>query len=207
MLKAIAPATVLLGLLVGGASEVATLIEGRLEGEAVEVLADNASGRVRLTQPSGTYLVDVTRREVYTLEGTSARPLPLAAETPIPDYTLAAWAPGPRIAGHASEYNVLRRADSLCAEVLVSRWMKPFTEAAAKALDLVQRAEGARSVPAEIAGCGTIPFSAFASDGWPLMAGERTRPAFETTAIRFGVPVPAGSLSLPGETPPYDSAR
>ncbi|WGF89076.1 hypothetical protein [Marinivivus vitaminiproducens] len=206
MLRYTLGAALLLLLPSGELAQAATMIEGRLEGQAVEMLADNETGRVRLTGPSGTYLVDVATSEVFALDGSEAKPLALASEPPGRDYTLAAWAPGPQVAGHASEYHVLTRADALCAEVLVSRWMKPFTDVAAQALDLVQRTEGAGAPAAEIAGCGRIPFSAYASAGWPLMAGEKTRPAFETTSIRFGVPAPAGSLSLPGEAPAAVSA-
>jgi hypothetical protein len=95
------------------------------------------------------------------------------------------------IAGHATVYHVITYGDEICAEMLVSGWMRPFIAPLVQALDELE----GMPPPAQGAGCAQIPFSVYAAAGWPMLAGKIDHLTFETEAIRFDYQPSPGELA------------
>lgn len=197
---------VVLGLALStAAARAGILLEGRLENQPLRVeLADD--GARALGEVDGRrYLLELRRGEVFRLgaDGTRRR---LAAGgddgATLDGYRLESWSPGPPVAGYGSVYNVLQRGETICAEVLSSRWMKRFAEPLVRAVTLLQRVETALR-PRPRGACGRAAFATYARNGWPLMVGYRDRPIFVTETLRFGHPVRVpGSSGGHGTTSP-----
>ncbi|MGH9033443.1 MAG: hypothetical protein ACRDZV_15065, partial [Acidimicrobiia bacterium] len=76
------------------------------------------------------------------------------------------WGPGPVIAGHVTVYHVITHGDEICAEMLVSGWMKAFMA------PVVARPRAAAAARAS-------RFTVCAA-GWPMLAGKIDHLTFET---------------------------
>jgi hypothetical protein len=96
-------------------------------------------------------------------------------------YRIERFGPGPVVAGHASSYEVLFVDERICAEMMLSQWMRPFLDPAIRTIALIQQTVGAAQTDA----CGDIPFATYAAAGWPVLAGKSDRPTLETRTIAF----------------------
>jgi hypothetical protein len=85
--------------------------------------------------------------------------------------------------------------DRICAEMMLSEWMRPFLDPAIRTIALMQRTLGAPPNDP----CAQIPFATYAAAGWPLIAGKADRPTLETRLIAFDHEASSGEL-VPPET-------
>ena len=174
----------------------AVLVEAEREGgEAVRMVVDRTQERVLIETGSTRTLVDLAGGHVYVQEGIGTARRAHAHFRPghsePPPYRVELFGPGPMLAGHGSAYYVLFAAERVCAELMLSAWMRPFVDPAVRALALLE------PLPIEGDPCARIPFTTYAAAGWPLLAGKIDRPTFETTAIRFDYDPPPGELAPP----------
>ena len=174
----------------------AVLIEARSEGgEALRMVVDRSQQRVQLSAGKAWALFDLAAGEVYLREGNGITRHAHAYYRPghdePPPYRVEPFGPGPLLAGHGSRYYVLFAEETVCAEMMLSAWMKPFVEPAVQALALLE------PPPEPGDPCGRIPFTTYAAAGWPLLTGKIDHPTFETTAIRFDYEPAAGELTPP----------
>ena len=169
------------------------LLKGVLEGEPVQIEL-GADPRLAVITLRG-------ERGVMSLPDA---PIEAAAE-----YRLKRWTSGPVVAGYGTTYHVLTLDASICGEVLAAAWMTPFLTPAVRAIAELQKGDR-RLRPKARAGCGTIPFAAYAGAGFPLLAGWKDAAVFTTTELRFDHPPPpelaptepaAGPASAPSSAP------
>lgn len=179
----------LLALAVKPATAAILMIEGDLEGKPLRILVDAATARAEVTLDAKRHRIDLetemarsvrqdgTLGDQETVNHTRSRPAP----------DIRPWGPGPMIAGHASVYHVIMLDEQICGELLISPWMKPFVSSAVEALTILERIKGHHDIKsATIKGpCRDLPFSSYASAGWPLMAGGVNQRLFTTEAISF----------------------
>lgn len=166
----------------------ALLIEGDFAGKTLRILVDKAEAKAEVSIGDDRHWIDLASGEAHRVEadGTmSAEELASLDGGPAPE--IKPWGPGPTIAGHPSVYHVMTLGDQICGELLVSTWMKPFVDPAVQALAILERVKGDVSVkPTGLDGdCGKLPFSSYATAGWPLMAGGIDQPIFKTETISF----------------------
>jgi hypothetical protein len=177
----------LLACLVGGEARAGMLVEALFNGKPVRVETGTDRNLVLVSMGASRHLVDVERQYVYPMNGLPAEPIKAAmlddGARMLP-YNLRKWSPGPQVAGHASTYHVLQVGEQICGEVLASAWMTPFIEPITRSLELMQRIEPALR-PVDRDTCGAIPFTVYARNGWPLMAGWVDEAAFLTQTVRF----------------------
>ena len=175
------------------------LVKGRLEGVPVTLELGPDRDLVLITIKGQRRLVDLAQRQVYLFDGDRPRRISAGlyddGASSLP-YDLRRWSNGPPIAGHASSYNVLQVGDLICAEVLASGWMREFTEPLIRSVGYLQGIDD-RFRPHRRGACGAIPFSAYATNGWPLMAGWKEGTAFVTETIRFDHKVDAALMVRP----------
>lgn len=174
----------------------AALIEAKLEGgEAIRMVVDRPQQRVLLEAGKTRTLVDLAGGDVYVqaADGSArrARAYYRPGHDEPPPYRVEPFGPGPVLAGHGSAYHVLFAEDKVCAELMLSAWMRPFVDPAVRALALLE------PPPVEGDPCGQIPFTTYAAAGWPLLAGKIDHPTFETTAIRFDYDPAQDELAAP----------
>jgi hypothetical protein len=177
----------LLGLLVAvlvlpASGQAAALIEARIHGAPVRLVADRAANRVLLEAGSARALFDLAGGSVYVGEGRAVRRVharyrPGHAELP---YRIERFGPGPVIAGYVATYHVLFIDEQVCAELMTVGWMTPFVDPALRALALLEALTPASGDP-----CDKIPFATYAAAGWPLIAGKIDHPTIETSRIAF----------------------
>jgi len=178
-------------------AQAAILIEAEAQGGSLRLVIDRERDRVLVENGTKRTLVDLEKGDVY-LAGAGDAPERVRAyyrpgHTAPPPYRLEAFAPGPMVAGHASRYYVLFVDDRVCAEVLVSNWMRPFVDPAVRALAVLgERAGEAGDDP-----CADIPFATLAAAGWPLVSGKIDRPTLKTTSVRFDYEPAPGELAIP----------
>ena len=134
------------------------------------------------------YLVDLGAGDVYRLDATPqqrlrAAAMPDPAPAP-PGFALEQWSEGPLVAGNGSTYHVVIIDERICAEVLASPWMGPFTAPLVRAIELLQRI-APQLAPRPHEPCGKVGFAIYAGDGFPLMAAFKGEPLFEVTLLRF----------------------
>ncbi len=177
----------LLGSAATGDARAGMLVEALFNGEPVRVETGSDRNLVLVSMAASRHLVDVERQHVYPLNGARTQPIRPAllddGARMLP-YNLTKWSAGPQVAGHASTYHVLEVGEQICGEVLASAWMTPFIEPITRSLELMQRVEpGLRPVDRD--SCGAIPFTVYARNGWPLMAGWVDEAAFLTETVRF----------------------
>ncbi len=196
-------AAALFSLLPRLSAEAAILIEARKHGEPFRMVIDNEQQRALISTAQGESLVDLQQAQIYIRgPGGVARRVPLG-QGPSPAsrlYRVEPWGPGPVIAGQSTVYHVISYGDQICAEMLVSAWMKPFVAPVVQALDLLEELSGTPRGR----GCERIPFSVYAAQGWPIMAGKIDHLTFETQSVRFDYQPPARELALPVH---YETAR
>ena len=191
---------VLMATLLPGLAEAAVLIEAKAADGPVRVVVGLQAERV-LVERAGRepVLVDLAAGEVFIGRGESAERIRLryrpGYEEP-PPFRLEAFGPGPVIAGHGSLYYVLFVEDAVCAEVLVSSWMRPFVDPAIQALSLIEQIEQPASADRADA-CGQIPIATLAAAGWPLLVGKLEAPELATETIRFDYLPAPDELQLP----------
>jgi len=190
-------AAAIVSILFAPPAAAAMLAEGEMDGQALRLVVDREAGRALVSVGGRRSLVDLQAGHVYLSEGVGgmqrvhARYRPGYGEGP--DYEIAPWGPGPMIAGHASFYHVVTLDGQICAEVLISGWMKPFIEPAAQALSILEQLHRPRIEEP----CARIPFATYAAAGWPLMAGKIDHPIFTTSSIRFDYQPAGDELALP----------
>ncbi len=176
----------LVGLAIGEA-RAGMLVEALFNGEPIRVETGSDRNLVLVSMGASRHLVDVERQYVYPMNGASTQPIRAAmlddGARMLP-YNLRKWSAGPQVAGHASTYHVLQVGEQICGEVLASAWMTPFIEPITRSLELMQRIEPALR-PVDRDTCGAIPFTVYARNGWPLMAGWVDEAAFLTETVRF----------------------
>jgi hypothetical protein len=178
------------------APRAAVLIEAQhTDGEPIRMVADRAQQRVLLSLGPTRTLVDLAAGHLYvsTEDGSArrahARFRPGHDEPP--PYRVEPFGPGPMLAGHGSAYHVLFAEDQVCAELMLSAWMRPFVDPLVRALALLE------PPPDPGDPCGRIPFTTYAAAGWPLLAGKIDHPTFVTTALRFDYDPAPGELAPP----------
>jgi hypothetical protein len=191
------PALVGALLLMPGAVAAATLIEMSAAGEPVNLVIDRPQQRVLLKSAGRRTWFDLNGGFVYHREGDARTQRAHARFRPGHDrpapYRIERFGPGPSVAGQASTYEVLFVDDRICAELMLSGWMRPFLDPAIRAIALIQQTLGA----AHADPCAEIPFATYAAAGWPLIAGKSDRPTLETRTIAFDHEASPGELMPP----------
>ena len=164
--------------------------------------------RVLVTVAGERYLVELQSQLVHPENGGSSAPIRAGLADDGASglaYMLEHWSAGPPVAGNASTYHVLQVGEQICGEVLASAWMTPFLAPVVRAIELMQRVSPAlRPVTREA--CGAIPFTVYARNGWPLMAGWRDEAAFLTQKVRFDHYPDDALFALPGDPLPTGPA-
>jgi hypothetical protein len=196
-------AAALLSLLPQLSAKAAILIEARKQGEPFRMVIDDGQQRALISTPRGDSLIDLAAGEIYVRgPGGVASRVPIA-DQPLPVsrlYRVEPWGPGPVVAGQSTVYHVISYGDQICAEMLVSAWMKPFVEPVVQALDQLEDLSGTPRGQ----GCERIPFAVYAAQGWPILAGKIDHLTFETRSVRFDYQPSAHELALPVH---YESRR
>lgn len=175
------------------------LLEGELNGVPLRVEMGLDRSRVLASVGGIAHLVDLEHNHVYRTESSGilrvrAGGLDDGAST-LP-YRLSDWSEGPPVAGHGSRYNVLQIDETICGEVLASGWMAEFMREVQRSIELVQRVDR-RLRPVNRKDCGAIPFNAFATNGWPLLAGWKDETVFRADTLRFDHRAAADKFNLP----------
>jgi hypothetical protein len=161
------------------------LVEGRLLDVPIRLEVGRDPNLVRATVASSERLIDLKAERVFQL-GKPARAIDLGN---LPDpastsrYDLTYWG-GKRltVAGQKGGYYVLTLQDTTCGEALVAAWTRPLIAPLVAAVDILQRSEP-KLLPLARRHCGTIPFRAYAMQGWPLLAGWIDTRVFETSRL------------------------
>jgi hypothetical protein len=182
---------VLLALPASG--QAAALIEARIHGAPVRLVADRAADRVLLEAGGMRALFDLAGGSVY-VGGRGAARRVHARYRPgydAPPYRIERFGPGPMIAGFVTTYHVLFIGEQVCAELMTAGWMTPFVDPAIRALAILEALAPA-SDP-----CEKIPFTTYAATGWPLIAGKIDHPTIETSKIAFDYEPRPDELTLP----------
>lgn len=185
----------------------AVLVEAESQGEPIRLVIDWQTDRVRVDGPDGAHLIDLEGGWVYRLGGQAerigafARPGHLAP----PPWRLEQFGPGPIRAGHATVYHVLFQGEQVCAEILASPWMLPFTDPGVQALALLDRLKGGTRTAAVTEQCGEAPITTIAAAGWPLLVGKVDRPTFRTRRIDFEYQPAPDELAVPAALAPPPS--
>jgi hypothetical protein len=175
----------------------AVLIEAQKAGRPLELVVDRTQQRVLLRSGPAETLVDLAAGLIYARDAAGAvrrahaffRP---GHDEPAP-YRVELFGPGPMVAGNGSTYYVLYDEERVCAEAMLSAWMRPFVDPAIRALALLETLAG----PPPGDACTTLPFTTYAAAGWPLMSGKADHPTFVTSAIRFDYDPAPDELSPP----------
>lgn len=185
-------------LLVPSLAQAAVLIEAKVAGEPLRIVIGLQEARVLVERNGEPAIVDFAAGTLFLgREGRAERVhrrFRPGHDEPAP-YRIERFGSGPMVAGHGSTYHVLFVDDRVCAEVLVSSWMRPFVDPAVRALALLEQIEGAEAAAGDP--CTRIPFTTLAAAGWPLLVGKIDRPTFETEAIRFDYVPEPGELRIP----------
>jgi hypothetical protein len=174
--------------------QAAALIEARINGAPVRLIADRATNRVLLEAGKTRALFDLAGGSVYLGEGDAVRRIharyrPGYGELP---YRIERFGPGPVIAGYVTTYHVLFVGEQVCAELMTVGWATPFVDPAIRALAMLEALERAPDDP-----CQKIPFTTYAATGWPLIAGKIDHPTIETLEIAFDYRPQGDELAMP----------
>lgn len=184
-------------VVLSGAVHGATLIELSADGESVALVVDRPQQRVLIKSSERRTWFDLSGGLVYHREGDGPTQRAHARYRPghdqIAPYRIERFGPGPVVAGQASTYEVLFVEDRICAEMMLSGWMRPFLDPAIRTIALIQQTRSAERADA----CAEIPFVTYAAAGWPLLAGKSDRPTLETRAIAFDHEASAEELTPP----------
>jgi hypothetical protein len=172
----------------------AALIEARINGAPVRLVADRARDRVLLEAGAMRALFDLAGGSVFLGEGGRTRRIharyrPGYVELP---YRIERFGPGPVIGGYVTTYHVLFIDEQVCAELMTVSWMTPFVDPAIRALAMLEALKPASDDP-----CQEIPFTTYVATGWPLIAGKIDHPTIETTKIAFDYEPQQSELTPP----------
>jgi hypothetical protein len=175
-------------------AQAAALIEARINGTPVRLVADRTIDRVLLVAGATRALFDLAGGSVYLSEGGAPRRIharyrPGYGELP---YRIERFGPGPVIGNYVTTYHVLFIDEQVCAELMTVAWMTPFVDPAIRALALLEAVRQDADDP-----CQKIPFTTYAATGWPLIAGKIDHPTLETTKIAFDYEPSQGELVPP----------
>lgn len=176
-------------------SQAAALIEVRIDGGPVRLVADRAANRVLLESDAARALFDLAGGSVYVGEGDAVRRVHaryLPGHDEPPPFRIERFGPGPVIAGYVTTYHVLFVEEQVCAELMTVGWMTPFLDPAIRALAMLDALAPAPDDP-----CQAIPFTTYAATGWPLIAGKIDHPTIETTKVAFDYTPQPNELSPP----------
>ena len=183
------PAIFLLILAATPGAAAALLIEGDLAGKTLRILVDTTTSQAEVTLGEEHHRIDLAsdKAQAVGTDGSLGEQKVAEATTSAPVPQIKPWGPGPTIAGHASVYHVITLGEKICGELLISPWMKPFISPAVEALAILERIKGDHDIKsATLDGpCGALPFTSYASAGWPLMAGGMNQRIFTTETISF----------------------
>ena len=174
-------------LLAVGEARAGVLVEGVFNGQQLRAELGSNHSLVLVSVNGSRHLVDVDSQYIYPLDAAGGAPVLASIASDVGSllrYTLRKWSAGPQVAGHASTYHVLQVDEQICGEVLASAWMTRFIEPIIRSIELMQRVNPALQ-PVDRDNCGAIPFTVYARNGWPLMAGWVDEAAFLTETIRF----------------------
>jgi hypothetical protein len=187
-----------------GSGQAAALIEARINGTPVRLVADRTSDRVLLVAGATRALFDLGGGSVYLSEGgvprrIHARYRPGYGEL---SYRIERFGPGPLIGGYVTTYHVLFIDEQVCAELMAVGWMTPFVDPAIRALAMLEalRQDGADP-------CEKVPFTTYAAAGWPLIAGKIDHPTIETTKVAFDYEPQQGELAPPASFEEGDASQ
>jgi hypothetical protein len=184
-------------LLLPGAVAAATLIEMSAAGEPMNLVIDRPQQRVLIKTADRRTWFDLNGGFVYHREGDGPTQRAHARYRPGHDrhgpYRIERFGPGPSVAGQASTYEVLFVDERICAEMMLSEWMRPFLDPATRTIALMQQTLGTRRADP----CVEIPFATYAAAGWPLIAGKSDRPTLKTWTIAFDHEASPGELTPP----------
>ncbi len=179
----------LLALAATPAAAAALLIEGDFDGKTLRILVDTTTSQAEVTLGETHHRIDLAadKAQAVGTDGSVGNQEVAEAASVTLTPQIKPWGPGPTIAGHASVYHVITLGDKICGELLISPWMKPFASPAVQALAILERIKGDHDIKsATLDGpCGALPFTSYASAGWPLMAGGMNQRVFTTETISF----------------------
>jgi hypothetical protein len=183
--------------LLPAAGRAATLIEMTAGTEPLRLVIDRPQQRVLIESAERHTWFDLDGGLIYHRAGDASAVRAHARYRPghhePPPYRIERFGPGPIVAGQASTYEVLFVEDRICAEAMLSAWMRPFVEPAIRAIALIQETLGADAADP----CAAMPFTTYAAGGWPLIAGKADRPTLVTNAIAFDYAATPAELTLP----------
>ncbi|MGH6904707.1 MAG: hypothetical protein ACREIR_18425, partial [Geminicoccaceae bacterium] len=175
----------------------AVLIEMTVGTEPVRVVIDRPQQRVLITSGDRQTWFDLGAGLVYHRAGEGAAKRAHARYRPghdrPPAYRIERFGPGPIVAGQASTYQVRVVDDRICAEMMLSAWMRPFVDPAIQAIALLEQLRGVQ----EADSCAGIPLATYAAAGWPLLAGKSDRPTLATRTIAFDYALGPDELTPP----------
>jgi len=174
--------------------EAAALIEMRIHGTPVRLVADRAGDRALLSAGDMRALFDLPGGSVYVSSGGTPRRVharfrPGYADTP---YRVELFGAGPVLAGFVTRYHVLFVGEQICAELMAASWMTPFVDPAIRALGILEALQPPPADP-----CASVPLTTYAAVGWPLIAGKIDHPTLETLQIGFDYQPRDDELALP----------
>jgi hypothetical protein len=183
-------------VLLPAAARGAVLIEMTAGAELLRVVIDRPQQRVLIASGNRRTWFELEAGLVYHGDGRGPAQRAHARYRPghdrPPPYRIERFGPGPIVAGQASAYHVLFVEDRICAEMMLSEWMRPFVEPAIRAIALIQQLQGAHQDA-----CAGIPLVTYAAAGWPLLAGKADRPTLATRTIAFDYAPAPGELTPP----------
>ncbi|WP_027135900.1 hypothetical protein [Geminicoccus roseus] len=159
------------------------LVEGDLFGVPLRLEVGRNPDLVRAEVAGAGRLLDLRSGRIFPDQGAAVAAADLPEAASLFRYRLALWG-GRRltIAGEKGGYHVMTLLGRTCGEVVVADWTRPLIGPLVRAVELLQRSE-ATLRPRERDACGAIPFRAYASRGWPLLAGWEDQKVFETRRI------------------------
>jgi hypothetical protein len=176
-------------------AQAAALIEARIGGTPIRLVADRATNRVLLEAGAVRALFDLAGGSVYVGEASGTRRIHARyrpGHHEPPPFRIERFGPGPVIAGFVTTYHVLFVGEQVCAELMTVGWATPFVDPAIRALAMLEAQRPGADDP-----CQKIPFTTYATTGWPLIAGKIDHPTLETTKIAFDYRPRPDELALP----------
>jgi hypothetical protein len=185
----------LAALALPASSQAAALIEARINGTPVRLVADRAANRVLLEAGAVRALFDLAGGSVYVGEGGAAQRVHARyrpGHDEAPPFRIERFGPGPVIAGFVTTYHVLFVGEQVCAELMTVGWARPFVDPAIRALAMLEALE-----PQSVDPCQKIPFTTYATTGWPLISGKIDHPTIETMKIAFDYRPQPDELAAP----------
>jgi hypothetical protein len=175
----------------------AVLIEMTVGTAPVRLVIDRPQQRVLIERGAAQTWFDLLGGLVYHRTGSGPTERAHARYRPGHDwpfpYRIERFGPGPVVVGQASAYQVLFAGERICAEMMLSEWMRPFVDPAVRAIALIEQLQGAR----EDDPCARIPLTTYAAAGWPLLAGKSDRPTLATRTIAFDYAAAPEELTPP----------